>query len=467
VTEDGSAVTLESTLRNLARTLEPGARLPSVREIVERHQVSPVTVGKVVARLSAAGVLVTRPGSGTFVAAPPARARARRPDTAWQSLVLAGRSVDIGALREVPRDPDTGTISLSGGYLHRSLQPVRALASAMSRAARRPDAWDRAPAGGLPELRSYFAEATAADVGLDDVLITTGGQNALAMAFRAIGAPGDAVLVESPTYPGALAAIAAARLRAIPIPLGPDGIDPDDVRHAFARTGAQLLYCQPTFHNPTGIVLSESRRQAVLEVVHAARAFIVEDDYARHLSHDGGVARSLLGHDVHGSVIQVTSLTKPAAPSLRVGAIVARGPVAERLQASRRVDDFFVSRPMQEAALELTSSPHWAKHLNGLKRALRHRHRILSDALRMHLPEWEPMPGNGGGLYLWVRLPSNADPAEMVRRASEQGVDIESGQRFFPAEADGRFVRLSFAAAVDSVALEEAVDRLAPIGAGR
>jgi DNA-binding transcriptional MocR family regulator len=334
----------------------------------------------------------------------------------------------------------------------------------MSRATRRPDAWDRAPAAGLPELRSYFAEATSAGVGLDDVLITTGGQNALAMAFRAIGAPGDAVLVESPTYPGALAAIAAARLRAIPIPLGPDGIDPDDLRHAFARTGAQLFYCQPSFHNPTGIVLSESRRQAILETAHAARAFIVEDDYARHLSHDGKALRSLLSHDVHGTVVQVTSLTKPAAPSLRVGAIVARGPIAERLHASRRVDDFFVSRPMQEAALELTSSPQWRRHLSGLTRALRHRHQVLSEALSIRLPAWEPTPGSGGGLYLWVRLPLNTNPTEMMRRAAEQGVDIESGQRFFSAEADGPYVRLSFAAAADTFALEEAVDRLAAIG---
>lgn len=457
-------MTLESTLRDLARSLEPGARLPSVREIVERHQVSPVTVGKVVARLSDAGLLVTRPGSGTFVAAPPARARARRPDTAWQTLVLAGRSVDLSALREAPRDPAPGTISLSGGYLHPSLQPVGPLASAMSRAARRPGAWDRAPAAGLPELRSAFAEAAAADAGPDDVLITTGGQNALATTFRAIGAPGDAVLVESPTYPGALAAIAAARLRAIPIPLGPDGIDPDDLRHAFAHTGAQLFYCQPSFHNPTGVVLPESRRQAIVETARAARAFVVEDDYARHLSHDGRALRSLLSHDLHGTVVQVTSLTKAAAPSLRVGAIVARGPIAERLHASRRVDDFFVSRPMQEAALDLTGSPHWRRHLSGLARALRHRHQILSEALSTRLPAWEPTAGSGGGLYLWVRLPPNTDPTETVRRAAERGVNIESGQRFFSAETNGPYVRLSFAAAADTLALEEAVDRLAGIG---
>src|SRR5690606_24217211 len=120
-----------------------------------------------------------------------------------------------------------------------------ALSAALARAARRPDAWDRAPATGLPPLRALFARFVGADVTPDDVLITSSGQTALATAVRAIAAPGSPVLVETPTYPGALAAMRAAGLRPVPVPMDAGGIRPDLLADAFASSGARALYCQP------------------------------------------------------------------------------------------------------------------------------------------------------------------------------------------------------------------------------
>jgi DNA-binding transcriptional MocR family regulator len=139
------------------------------------------------------------------------------PDFGWQTVALADRSVDPG--RPLDTSWPAGTIRLDRGYLHESLQPVRALGNALARAARRPGAWDRAPVNGLQSLRAVFATWCGPSVTPDDVLITGGGQSALSIAFRAIAAPGSPVLVESPTYPGALAAARAAGLSPVPVPV--------------------------------------------------------------------------------------------------------------------------------------------------------------------------------------------------------------------------------------------------------
>lgn len=256
---DGSSTeALTAILRTEIAALAPGDRLPSSRDLIARHGVGPVTVSRAIAQLAAEGLVVTRPGSGTYVADRRRASDEGAADTSWQTVALAGRAFDPGAADGPSEDLPPGTIALSGGYLHENLQPTRALGAALARAARRPDAWHRAPAAGLAPLRAILARQAGGTVGPEDVLVTGGGQGALSMLFRAMAAPGSPLLVESPTYPGALAAARAAGLHPVAVPTDGDGIRPDLLADAFAMTGARLLYCQPTFHNPTGTVLSPS-----------------------------------------------------------------------------------------------------------------------------------------------------------------------------------------------------------------
>ncbi|MGH3327279.1 MAG: aminotransferase class I/II-fold pyridoxal phosphate-dependent enzyme, partial [Streptomycetales bacterium] len=205
---------LIADLRAQAAGLTPGDRLPSTRELVRRHQVSPVTVSRALAVLAAEGAVVTRPGSGTYVAHHRPAAHAV-PDTSWQAVTLGEREVETGGLLELFSPPPDGVIPLSGGYLHASLQPVRALATALGRAGRRHDAWERPPIAGIPELREWFVRSVGGTAAAAEAMITSGGQSALMTAFRAIAPPGAPVLVEAPTYPGALAAARLAGLRAV------------------------------------------------------------------------------------------------------------------------------------------------------------------------------------------------------------------------------------------------------------
>src|SRR6266568_8558638 len=154
---DSSIHTLTMALRTRAIGMAPGARFPSTREIAADHHVSPVTVSRALATLSAEGVLGTRPGAGTFVAdqAPPAAAS--RFDTMWQTVALGDRAIDSSALQTYLDANPRGALSLAGGYLHTSLMPIRALSNAAHRAARRIETWEGPDPRGLPGLREWFA----------------------------------------------------------------------------------------------------------------------------------------------------------------------------------------------------------------------------------------------------------------------------------------------------------------------
>ena len=464
MSDDSSIALLAARLRDEVAALRPGDRLPSSRALMSRHQVSPVTVTRAIARLSAEGLVVTRPGSGTYVAERP---RTRGPADlayAWQAVPLADRTVDATGVVSLLSPPPEGVVALSGGYLAPELQPERALATAAARAARRPGVWERPPLYGLQGLREWFARTAGGDVTAADVTIAGGGQAAVTIALRALLPPGAPVLVESPTYPGVVDAARAAGLRPVPVPVDSDGLRPDLLADAFAASGARAVYCQPTFHNPTGAVLAATRRTEVLDVARAAGAFVVEDDFARYLAIEPPPP-SLVAGDREGRVVHVSSLTKATAPSLRVAAVVARGPAASRIRATQLVDSFFVARPLQEAALELVGSPAWPRHVRTVGEALRRRRDALVSALAGHGLRPALLPR--GGLHVWVGLPEGTDDVALAEAALRAGVLVGAGRRYFPAEPAGAHVRLSYGSAAGEAELGEGVARLARVlGAG-
>ena len=235
-----------------------------------------------------------------------------------------------------------------------------------------------------------------------------------------------------------LVAARGAGLRPLPGATDRDGLRPDLLPDAFARTGARLLCAQPTYANPTSAVLHPDLRATVLDVVATAGAFVLEDDWARHLGIDGPAPPPLFRDDTDGHVVYLTSLTKPAAPSVRVGALIARGRAAARLAATRLVEDLFVSRPLQEATVDLLGSPAWPRHLTTLRRALGEWRDTLVAALARELPQLELEQVPGGGLHLWLRLPAGLDDVELADRVRRDGVLIEPGRPYFVAEPPPR-----------------------------
>ncbi|WP_272256398.1 aminotransferase-like domain-containing protein [Streptomyces xanthophaeus] len=467
--ERSSVAELAESLRSELDRYSIGGKLPSSRALVEHYRVSPVTVSRALALLAAEGLVVTRPGAGVYRARPRTQAAAAG-DTSWQEVALSAegagevvpRSVDATGVLSTLAAPPVGVIELNSGYLHPSLQPERAMAAALARAGRRPGAWGRPPVEGLPELRDWFAREIGGSVAAADVLVTAGGQSALSTALRALAPPGAPILVESPTYPGLLAIARASGCRPVPVPVDAEGVRPDLLAAAFEATGARVFVCQPLFQNPTGAVLAPARRAEVLRIARAAGAFVVEDDYARALAHEdaGQLPPTLAAEDADGVVVHVRSLTKATSPSLRVGAIAARGPVVDRLRAIQVVDSFFVPRPLQEAALELVGAPAWPRHLRAVAAELRHRREVLAGALRRDLPALELPHLPSGGYQLWVRPLGAGDDAAFAAAALRAGVAVAAGRPYFCAEPPGPYVRLSFAGVSGPGELVEAVQRL-------
>jgi len=458
---DSSIRSLTGTLRLRAEAMAAGSRFPSTREIASGYHVSPLTVSRALATLSAEGVLKTLPGSGTFVAERAPAGESDVIDTAWQTVALGDRAIDARALQTYLDVNPRGALSLAGGYLHPSLMPIRALTLAGNRAVRRPETWETPDSRGIVGLRSWFAGHHGSGFSAGDVIVCNGGQSALSATFRALVPPAGTLVVEAPTYPGALAIARAAGIRVVPVPLDEGGIIPSLLADAFESTGSRAVYLQPTHHNPTGVVMPAARRREVLDVAAHAGAFVIEDDWARWLGYERTNPPTLISMDGDGRVVYISSLTKPASPSLRLGALVSRGPVADRLRSIRIVDDLFVNRLTQETALELAGSPGWARHVVDVTRALQRRRDVVLEALAEFAPALAVPRPPRGGMHLWVTLPDGVDDVAAAESARRHGVLVGAGRAFFATEPPSSQLRLSYGCAAGDDELRESVRRVA------
>ncbi|MFB9616265.1 aminotransferase class I/II-fold pyridoxal phosphate-dependent enzyme [Kutzneria kofuensis] len=460
--EDNAEQGVIRLLRAAAHTAGPGGRLPSVRTIMAELRVSPVTVQHAMRRLTAEGVIEVRASKGAYAAT--RQPAPEVPDLEWQSVALGAKPPGDESLPDLLAMPGPEMVPMSGGYLDPELQPVAALGAALGRASRRPEAWARGPVEGREELRAWFARQAGGAFRAGDMVVCPGGQAALSTAFRALTAPGDTLLVEAPTYLGAIATARSGGLRVVAVPADADGVRPDLLAAAFAHTGAKVFYCQPLYANPHGAVLSRERRLEVLAVLAEHGAFLIEDDFARDLVIDGAPPPPLAADDVHGHVIYLRSLTKTAAPGLRVAAIGARGAAGARLRTARVLDDFFVAGPLQLAALEFLSSPAWQRHLKSLRPALKARRDALLSALATELPQLRPVTIPTGGMQAWVRLPDGVDDLALTSAAAAHGVVVSPGRGWYAADPPAPHLRLTFAGAPPEV-LIDGVRRLADAAA--
>ncbi len=423
-----------------------GARLPSVRQLMAELGVSPVTVQRALDRLSQEGVIETRPGQGTFTAAKPAAPPPQAADLSWQSAALGPSRAIPGVLSSIAVPAPPHARRLNAGYLPESLQATALLERAAAQALRRPGIWHWMPPEGNEALRAWFAAVSQGAFAAHEITICPGTQAAIAAIFLALASPGDPVLVESPTYAGAIAAANAAGVVLIPVATDQHGVRPESLADAFRRTSARLFYAQPNCLNPTGAALAEPRRAAVLDAASRAGAFVIEDDWAHDFWLDGASPPTLAALDRNGHVIALRSFTKSAAPGLRVGALCAKGAALQRLRAARLITDFFVPGIMQETALNLVTSAAWPRHLRALQAELRHRRDLLATALAARFGE-SALLVPSAGLHLWLQLPDTVSDTEIEAEAASRGILVSAGRHWFPAEPTGAYLRLSFAAA--------------------
>ncbi|MGO4431846.1 PLP-dependent aminotransferase family protein [Paenarthrobacter sp. RAF9] len=426
----------------------PGSKLPSTRHLVAEYQASPVTVQKALRTLTSQGLIESRPGVGTFVRA---YRTARPSDYGWQTAALRSAQAPRPLNSAAMRSASNNAIAFHSGYPDRELLPERLVRAALTRAARGEAALSRPPAQGIPELQSWFAQELGAStpVGVtppqpSDVVVLPGSQSGLSSIFRGLVGHGQPLLVESPSYWGALLAAGQAGVNIIPVPSGPEGPDPDELDRAFEESGARLFYAQPNFANPTGAQWSAKRGEEVLRIVQHHGAFLVEDDWA----HDFGItapSAPVAAKDDSGHVVYIRSLTKSVSPAVRVAAIIARGPARERIMGAQAAESMYVSGLLQAAALDVVTQPGWQTHLRGLSHQLQSRRDLLVSSLAEHVPEAHLSNLPKGGLNLWLRMPDGFDVEQLTKDCEAAGVLIAAGTEWFPAEPEGPHIRLNYA----------------------
>ncbi|MCX5391785.1 PLP-dependent aminotransferase family protein [Streptomyces sp. NBC_00094] len=423
--------------------LPPGALLPPDRRLATALAVGRTTVVAAYDTLRQEARLVRRQGSGTRVApaalAAPASEAPRVAETS-NPLFLH--------LLEAPDD----VILLSCAA---PAQPPPELAEAY-RSLVLPDADLGYHPAGLGALRTAVAGRYAArgvPTGPEQILVTTGAQQALSLLTRLLLAPGDGVLVEAPTYPGALDLFREAAAVPLPVAVGPDGVDVAEAVRVMERHRPALAYVVARFQNPTGTVLPPLAGRRLVEAANALGVPLVDDEVLADLAFDTGPQEPSLSS--YGDVIAVGSLSKVVWGGLRIGWVRGPAPLIARLARLKALHDLGSDLPSQLAATRLLDG--FGPVLAARTAAVRAGHDHLRAELARLLPSWSCAPATGGQT-LWVRLP-HGDGVSFAQLALRHGVAVLPGATTDALGGSLRHLRLHFQAPPE--VLTEAVRRLA------
>lgn len=427
-------------------TLSAGTRLPTVRELATALGLTRLTVHSAYTELQARGLVESHVGRGTFVARqerPAAHARPEvQPPAPWQSQnVLA----DLLRMADQP-----GLLSFAQAAPAPETYPARALAQALRSACDDPAALGYGPIAGEPALREQIARLLlerGVTASPDEILVTSGAQQGIDLALRALTVPNDVVLVEEPTYPGMLEAAARRGQRIVGVPLDAGGIDPGALEEACARHRPRLLYSVPTYHNPTGITLAVERRAAVLRIARDYDLHILEDDVYGLLGYDEPAPAALKASDTDADALVVYSMSfsKSLAPALRLGALVAPPELLPALAGAKHSGDLVCSPLLQRALATYLRQGRFAAHLQQV-RALYHARRDALLAALDTLPPGCRWTRPSGGLNVWVTLPEGVNERDFCVAAIERGVGVAPGSAFFAQPRRAAHLRLSFGA---------------------
>jgi len=440
-------------------SIEPGHRLPPTRDLARDLGVNRQTVVAAYDYLAAEGLVSSHTGKGTFLASPSAgEGESEAPTGGDPWLPAFSRAVEgsqVGGLLSVYQAAiRSDGISFAGSYPALELLPVEAFGRAMNRTLR--DGAERfltyGPiAGHLPlreQIASQMREA-GSKIHTDDLLVTNGAQQAIELVFNTFLERGDTVVIEEPTYTGALSVLSSIGARVVTVPVDEGGMRPDLLAIALERHRPRLLYVQPTFQNPTTAVMSEARRRQLLELAARSRTMVLEDDWAHGVRFTGRELPTLHALDPD-HVIYVSTFSKKLLPGLRVGWCAARPKIMERLIALKQIRDCGTSPLLQAALHTFLEGGGLKTHLQRVISAYQERRDCMLQAMDRYFPTEVARTRPEGGLFIWVTLPRNLDGEELFQAAQSRGVIYNKGD-LFHSNADGSHtLRLTYSTASPS-----------------
>jgi len=392
---------------------------------------------------------------------PPPVSNGVAPVTSWAARfaqrMQTTKSSAIRELLKLTSSPDI--ISFAGGLPAPELFPVAEIEAAAHRvlAEKGPMALQYSPTEGYVPLREMLVRHMhryGIDAGPENVLVTSGAQQALDLVAKLMLNPGDLVVVEEPTYLGALQAFNAFQPHYLTIPMDDEGIEIEELERAL-RAGPKFLYLLPNFQNPGGVTMSLDRRRRVVELAAHYGVPIVEDDPYGQLRYEGEHLPPLVvldaeHHDAHdgkgfdGDVIYLGTMSKTLAPGLRIGWIVAPRYVVERLVQVKQGTDLHTSTFGQMVAHETARGGFVDRHVRHLREVYGERRDAMLAALESHFPPGASWTRPQGGLFLWATLPEGLDSREVLPRAVERKVAFVPGLPFHANGGGERTMRLNF-----------------------
>jgi len=422
-----------------------GDRLPTSRSLAKEIGVSRTTVVRAYEQLAREGWVEGRVGQGTVVVQRAAAAERADRGVNWDLLVTSRTCAPQGEFNDLLRLLSRpGLISFAGGLPAPEHFPMVALQQVTADVLRHEDPrlFQWCPVEGYPPLRSWIAERVNRDI--DDVLVLTGSTQGIHLLGQSLVDPGDVVVVEAPTYPGALSAFRYAGAQVIGVPCGAGGMDIDALRNILKDVHPKLIYTIPTFHNPTGGTMLRRARDDLLQLVAEHRVPLVEDDPYSLLRYDGASLPHLVQLDRSGYVVHLSTFSKVLTPGLRVGWLVGDAHLIQRLSATRNVIDLFVNSLAQASLYRFCQRGQLDYHVRHVRPVYQERRDAMVDALTRYCPQIRfTVPD--GGLFIWASLPEGISGRALLRHSVQLGVGFALGSLFYPDERGSDTLRLCFA----------------------
>jgi len=446
--------------RIAAGELMAGARLPPVRRLAQQLGINHMTVAKAYKDLAKAGFVEGRAGGGTHVRARYGTKRPRGPEPAIAGPLLSER------LYELAHAP--GVIAFVTNYPEPDPECVKefeaCLQSVVADGLSPYFIYDSS--NGRISLRrtivEYLAQQRLATTP-EDVIVTSGAQQAIELVIRLLVPHGSPVIVERPTYYGVVNALRSAGARILEVPLESDGMDIEKLEAHLSRYRPGLICTNPTFQNPTGVTTSIEKRRSILALARKHGVSILEDDHNSELRFAGSPVPSIRAlSEPDDNVFFVRGFGKVFLPGTRLGYVVTPPRAGRALLALKAQTDMHTNGIMQEAMARFLARKSYPKILERMRKTYATKQRKLIASLTAGMPPDTLIKRPEGGLSLWVTLPEGTDVSELYYRAVRRGVAFVAGEGFYASHANPRTLRVSYGLLRDDV-LDEGVSRLCSV----
>jgi 2-aminoadipate transaminase len=363
-------------------------------------------------------------------------------------------------------------ISLAGGLPDTSTFPPDTFAAVAQRIAAEScaKALQYGPTEGLDETKDCVAQVMAAEgmrVAPEDMIVTTGGQQVIDLVTKTLIDPGDVVIAEGPTYPGAVPVFSAYEADVVQVDMDSDGMRVDLLEETLDRLERdgrrpKFIYTVPSFQNPAGVTMSLPRRKRLVEVAHERELLVLEDNPYGLLRYEGDPPSPLLSLDGGVYVMYLGTFSKILSPGIRLGWVVAPPPVLEKINLGKQGTDLCTSTLSQLMVQAYFEESRWRDYVESLTEVYRARRDTMLDALADHFPRQAEWTRPAGGLFIWVTLPDFIDTTDLLARALRDNVAFVPGEAAFLDGRGRNAMRLNFSGSNED-AIREGIRRIGEV----